>query len=186
MTWDAPAPRAALIDVRDEVGAAALCFVVERSGRRRTAHADGGTWTVADRLDPRRHIDVFVCGPTPVDAEAAVQAFAVGIVRAVICVDQPSQILHALDALDNGLSLVPTVVLERARAVPAITERQRAVLGGVLAGQSNIEIAHALQVRPVTIKREVAVLFAGFGAARRFELMGVAFGLGYHSRPVRP
>jgi DNA-binding NarL/FixJ family response regulator len=95
-------------------------------------------------------------------------------------------VLAALDGLDAGLSLVPAVLLDRARLVPELTDRQLAVLGGVLAGQTNAQMAAALQVRPVTIKREVAGLFALLGASGRFELMSAALDLGFRRRPVRP
>jgi DNA-binding CsgD family transcriptional regulator len=192
-SWEAVGPslppgtqRSAFVDVRDEVGSAALCFIVERSGRDRASHADGGTWVVADRLDRRRPIDVLVCGSTPVDAQEAVAAFGRGEVRAVICREQPRQLVAALDALDAGLCLVPVGLVEQARDAPALTERQRDVLRAVMAGQSNPEIAHALGLRPVTVKREVSTLFALLGACRRMDLIGRAYDLGYRKRPLRP
>lgn len=185
MAWDAPSPRAVVIDVRDATGSAALCFTVERSGRFIGDRDFPASWFVSDRLDRRRPVDVLVCGRTAVDAEEAVAAFSAGDARAVICIEDPGQVVAALDALERGLSLVPANLLERARAVPPITARQRVVLGAVLAGQSNGEIARVLQLRPVTIKREVAALFAAFGAFRRFELMSQGFGLGFGAEAVR-
>jgi DNA-binding NarL/FixJ family response regulator len=104
----------------------------------------------------------------------------------VISIEQPDQLVAALSALDVGLSLVPADLLERARAVPAISPRQRVVLRAVLAGQSNGAIARVLQVRPVTIKREVSALFAAFDVSRRFELMSAAFALGFQAEAVHP
>lgn len=179
-------PRSAFVEVRDEVGSAALCFVVERSGRVRAPHADPAAWVVSDRLDRRRAVDVLVCGATPVDAQAAVAAFGRGEVQAVICREQPSQLVTALDALDAGLCLVPVDVVERARLAPELTDRQRDVLQAVMAGQSNPEIARALGLRPVTVKREVSTLFARFEAVRRMDLIGRAYDLGYRKRALRP
>jgi DNA-binding NarL/FixJ family response regulator len=186
VTWDVPAPRAAFIDVRDEVGAAALCFLVERSGRFLDHHGDGGSWMVSDRLDRRRVIDVLVCGATLLDAQAAVLEFGAGRARSVVCLDQPGQVVDALDALDRDLCLLPSRVIERANAAPRLHARQALVLRAVMAGQSNAEIARSLQLRPVTIKREVAGLFAIFGVCRRFELISRAFDVGYRGLPARP
>jgi len=185
-TWETAAhPQPVCIDVADEVGAAALCFVVERSGRVLAAQDRGGSWTVSDRFDRRRPVDVLVCGPSPLDARDAVEAFARGEVGAVIRHDTPAQVVAALDGLDHGLGLVPNDVLERARAAPPITPRQRVVLEAVMAGQTNVEIAHALQLKPVTIKREVAALFAALGACRRFELIAAGYDLGFRKRRAR-
>jgi DNA-binding NarL/FixJ family response regulator len=172
--------------VRDAAGAAALCFIVERSGRPRVLHDRGGSWTVSDRLDRRRVVDVLVCGASAVDASEALAAFSAGQARAIVCLAQPEQLVAALAALEVGLSLVPADLLERARQCPDVTERQRRVLGAVMAGQSNTEIARALQVKPVTIKREVAALFVAFDACRRFELISQGFDLGYRREPARP
>ena len=186
VTWDVPTPRAVVVEVGDATGSAALCFTVERSGRVLDDRGLPGSWIVSDRLDRSRIVDVLVCGTSAVDAAAAVAAFAAGQARAVITLDEPDRLGAVLAALELGLSHVPADLLERARAVPSHTDRQRAVLGGVLAGQSNAEMARALQVRPVTVKREVAALFAAFGACRRFELMSAGFGLGFTAEAVRP
>ena len=186
VAWDVPTPRAVVLDLTDATRSAALCHTVGRSGRPVDDRGAPASLVVSDRLDRSRTVDVLVCGPTAVDAAAAVEAFAAGRARSVITDDDPDQLLAALAALELGLSLVPADLLERARAVPPLTERQRTVLGGVLAGQSNGEMARALQLRPVTVKRDVAALFAAFGACRRFELMSVAFGLGFAAEAVRP
>ncbi|HEX4905498.1 MAG TPA: LuxR C-terminal-related transcriptional regulator [Acidimicrobiales bacterium] len=186
VAWDVPTPRAVVLDLTDATRSAALCFTVGRSGRPVDDRGLPESLVVSDRLDRSRTLDVLVCGPTAVDAAAAVAAFAAGQARAIVAADDPEQLVAALAALELGLSLVPADLLERARAVPALTDRQRAVLGGVLAGQSNAEMARALQVRPVTVKREVAGLFGAFGACRRFELMSVAFGLGFRADALRP
>lgn len=141
---------------------------------------------VSDRLDRRRVVDVLVCGPSALDASEALAAFSAGHARAIVCLAQPEQLVAALAALEVGLSLVPADLLEQARRCPEITPRQRIVLGAVMAGQSNTEIARALQVKPVTVKREVAALFAAFGACRRFELISRGFDLGYRRNLARP
>lgn len=186
VAWDVPTPRAAFIDVRDEVCAIALRCTVERSGRACANHEHGGAWLVTDRPDRRRIAGVLVCGPTAVDAHTALSAFSSGLARSVVAAAQPDHVVAALDGLDAGLSLVPAGLLDRARLVPELAPRQRAVLGGVLAGQTNAQMAAALQVRPVTIKREVAGLFALLGASARFELMSAALDLGFRREPVRP
>jgi DNA-binding NarL/FixJ family response regulator len=172
--------------VRDVFWAIALRGTVVGSGGACATHEQGGGWLVTDRPDRRRIADVLVCGSTAVDAHSALAAFSSGLARSVVAAADPQHVVAALDGLDAGLSLVPAGLLDRARLVPDLTERQRAVLCGVLAGQTNAQMAAALQVRPVTIKREVASLFAVLGASGRFELMSVALDLGFRRRPVRP
>lgn len=139
-------------------------------------------WRVADDVPA----DVLACLPTPLAARRALDAFGRGEVRAVVRADVPTQLADALDALDRGLSLVSSELIALARAAPALTDRQEDVLGAVMAGQSNAEIAHAIGRRPVTIKREVAALFGLVGASRRWELIARGHELGYRGRPLRP
>lgn len=63
--------------------------------------------------------------------------------------------------------------------LPALTPREQDVLGGLLAGLGNREIAEHLGLGTETVKSHAAMLFARLGAADRFEAVRIARDLGY-------
>ena len=63
--------------------------------------------------------------------------------------------------------------------LPALTPREQDVLGGLLAGLGNREIAELLGLGTETIKSHTAMLFARLGASDRFEAVRIARDLGY-------
>lgn len=64
-------------------------------------------------------------------------------------------------------------------ALPALTRRELDVLGGLLAGLGNREIAESLGLGTETVKSHTAMLFARLGASDRFEAVRIARNLGY-------
>lgn len=62
-----------------------------------------------------------------------------------------------------------------ADAVQALTHREREVLALVGRGRSNVEIAEALVLSPLTAKTHVARLFAKLGARDRAQLVVAAY-----------
>jgi two-component system, NarL family, nitrate/nitrite response regulator NarL len=64
-------------------------------------------------------------------------------------------------------------------ALPALTPREQDVLGGLLAGLGNREIAELLGLGTETVKSHTAMLFARLGASDRFEAVRIARDLGY-------
>ncbi|MFO8148911.1 MAG: response regulator transcription factor [Trueperaceae bacterium] len=63
--------------------------------------------------------------------------------------------------------------------LPALTPRERDVLGGLLAGLGNREIAELLGLGTETVKSHTAMLFVRLGASDRFEAVRIARDLGY-------
>jgi len=63
--------------------------------------------------------------------------------------------------------------------LPALTPREHDVLGGLLAGLGNREIAELLGLGTETVKSHTAMLFARLGASDRFEAVRIARDLGY-------
>lgn len=64
-------------------------------------------------------------------------------------------------------------------ALPALTPRELDVLGGLLAGLGNREIAESLGLGTETVKSHTAMLFMRLGASDRFEAVRIARNLGY-------
>jgi len=64
-------------------------------------------------------------------------------------------------------------------ALPALTPREQDVLGGLLAGLGNREIAERLGLGTETVKSHTAMLFTRLGASDRFEAVRIARDLGY-------
>jgi DNA-binding NarL/FixJ family response regulator len=64
-------------------------------------------------------------------------------------------------------------------ALPALTPRELDVLGGLLAGLGNREIAESLGLGTETVKSHTAMLFVRLGASDRFEAVRIARNLGY-------
>jgi len=63
--------------------------------------------------------------------------------------------------------------------LPALTPREQDVLGGLLAGLANREIAELLGLGSETVKSHTAMLFVRLGASDRFEAVRIARDLGY-------
>ncbi len=61
----------------------------------------------------------------------------------------------------------------------ALTPREQDVLGGLLAGLGNREIAESLGLGTETVKSHAAMLFMRLGASDRFEAVRIARDLGY-------
>lgn len=65
---------------------------------------------------------------------------------------------------------VPVMPQESVPALDALTPRQRDVLGYLVQGRSNKEIARELDIAEGTVKIHLAALFGHFGAHNRTEL----------------
>jgi DNA-binding NarL/FixJ family response regulator len=73
-----------------------------------------------------------------------------------------------------------------AQRMPSISSRQRAVLGGVVASQSNATIGRHVHASEATLKREVGALTSTLKAGARAALVAVAISFGIEPRQVRP
>ena len=175
-------------DVRGETLHEALSHVAFRDGWDVVRNPLPGAVVVRDRvvaLDAEQSASrtVLVAEPSPLQCQRALRAFAAGTVASVIPADQPSELGHAMASVADGWGAVPLRVLEIAAAMPDLSERQEAILGALMAGQSTAEIARGLYLSGASVKRELAQLFRDFGARNRLELAMFAADLGF--RPVR-
>ena len=76
--------------------------------------------------------------------------------------------------LDIVRTFAPTAEASRGKAASGLTPREREVLGLVVAGYANKEIARTFSVSEETIKHHLTRMFAKVGAANRVELAMVA------------
>ena len=187
-TASADRTRVCTFDVRGETLHEALSHVAFRDGWDVVRNPLPGAVVVRDRvvaLDAEQSASrtVLVAEPSPLQCQRALRAFAAGTVASVIPADQPSELGHAMASVADGWGAVPLRVLEIAAAMPDLSERQEAILGALMAGQSTAEIARGLYLSGASVKRELAQLFRDFGARNRLELAMFAADLGF--RPVR-
>jgi DNA-binding NarL/FixJ family response regulator len=108
--------------------------------------------------------------PSPVAVRRAIENGAAGVLAAD---DLDVTLGPALAALRAGLCVVPRA---RARQVvrPALTHRERQVLGLVCEGRTNAEIGRALFLAESTVKCHLSTAFAKLGVVSRREAAAVA------------
>jgi len=111
------------------------------------------------------------------DAPAIVEAARRGGARAFFSKEMdPHGILRQIDRILGD----PTErCFPESPPLPALTPREQDVLGGLLAGLGNREIAEALGLGTETVKSHAAMLFVRLGASDRFEAVRIARDLGY-------
>jgi DNA-binding CsgD family transcriptional regulator len=138
---------------------------------------DGWRRSAADRT-------VLVCPATPVGCAQALRRLTAGQVGAVVPDDRITVIPSALTALRRRRSILELDVVDLALLVPDLDARQRAVLEGVLAGQSAKDIAAGAYLSLATVKRTLSDLFRLFGVRSGLQLTRRASSLGYQPRAV--
>lgn len=111
--------------------------------------------------------------------QRALQAGAIGYLLKDISADELAQAIRAARAGRGTLSPEVAQALIHASSQPAapghdLTTRERAVLGLMVQGLSNTEIADQLYVSPSTIKSHVSHILAKLGVAGRTEAVALA------------
>lgn len=129
---------------------------------------------------------VLVVDPTPLAARRALDAVSNLVVGAVMLSDDPGGLKVALDGLAAGRLTVPIQVVNLAARMPHLSERQLAILGGIIAGQSNSEIARAMHLSHASIKRELGFIYQIVASSGRSSLVGAALQLGLSARATKP
>lgn len=175
--------------VRHDTLARALASVARDGGWSVRQTVGPSTFAVTDRviaLDQGQDVGwrrLLVVDPTPIDCRRAMDAIGAGTVLGVLLSDEPDELLVALRATSSGRASVPGRVVELAARMPQLTDRQAAILAGVLAGQTNAELGKGLRLSHASVKREMGELFRAFGLANRLALAHYALSLGI--RPAR-
>lgn len=106
------------------------------------------------------------------DLAAALDAGVLGIVNKSEGSDTLCAALNAVAGGGTWLSAELTrkaAAFRRRRSRPALSERQRAVLGLLARGHSNTQIAQSLNIRLSTVKTHVAAVLAALGAENRAD-----------------
>ena len=115
------------------------------------------------------------------DDDTNEQAMREGAAGFLLKNTRPVALRHAVRS-----AVMSTQVAQRVWAVrrvqgapPSLTERERAVLAGVCAGDSNAAIAGALYLSETTVKQAIVAMQRSFGVSNRIQLAirGSALGL---------
>jgi DNA-binding NarL/FixJ family response regulator len=172
------------IDLRDRSVRYALCFAVDQAGWIRTRRRGPEVAAVADRAPATADappLDVLVVHPAPAISRAALDAFGVGTVRAIVATTDPGALPRALEAARQHLCLVSRSVLDAAQAYPLLGPRLERTLQLVVRGRPNRDIARELGQSEATTKRDIAELLRRFDAPNRVALAATALRLGLPS-----
>jgi DNA-binding CsgD family transcriptional regulator len=175
------------VGVEAEALREALLHVAVRHGWEPRGRPGDRVVAVVDRVTrvigvPARST-VLVVEATPFGAREGLDALAAGQVAAVVSADQPSELQGALDAVRGGWARVSLDVIDIATRMPALTDRQVALVGCVMAGRSTRDMARRLSLSEASIKRELGELFRSSGVGSRLELAALGSALGI--RPAR-
>lgn len=180
------------VQVRNAMVGEALIAAAERNGWEHDRVSVPGGVVVTDRPVARRegvaagNRTVLVCEPTSYAARQALDLLSELLAVAVVCADAPADLVSALEGLEVGRVSLPTRVLDLAAGMPHLTERQVAVLGAVVAGQTNADIGRGLYLSPASVKREMSVLYTALGAPSRPALAAAGRELGVPPSPALP
>lgn len=121
----------------------------------------------------------FVCAAA-IDRSMSVPHI-VGVITTVRLGDLPA----VLAAVRAGLVVVGPDVKSCAEEAPALTARQLQVLGEVMTGSTNHDVAKRLYVSDATVKRELAAISKMLGATGRFDIASRACRLGFDPSRTR-
>jgi DNA-binding NarL/FixJ family response regulator len=140
----------------------------------------GAEATAAIRREfPQARILILSVRDGEEDIFQAVQAGASGYLHKAA---QRSDIIAAVRTLSNGQDYFPPAIaakLSQRRQRPELTDREIEVLRRIVDGQSNKEIASALNLAEVTVKLHVGHLLEKLGVADRTQAATAAILRGY-------
>jgi DNA-binding NarL/FixJ family response regulator len=103
---------------------------------------------------------------------------------------EPAKLLQALDVVCHGAIWAPrdavALMSQSDGAARLVSPAEAAILNLLESGFSNKEIAHRLQIAPVTVKSHLTKLYRRFGVRTRLELL--AYSVSHHllSDPSSP
>ena len=129
-----------------------------------------------------RAIDLGAAGYIPKDTEQALMVHALQVVLARGVYLPPHALRHEL----APTSTTTTGNFSARSAAPALSERQIAVLQGLLQGKSNKVIARDLHIAEGTVKAHLWSIYQSLGVSSRTQAMAKAHELHLIERFVQP
>jgi DNA-binding NarL/FixJ family response regulator len=116
------------------------------------------------------------------DAKSIRAALAAGVAGFLPKSAAVPVLLNALRMVAEGGRYIPPEILGELQSGPAqangagrrLTKRQREVLARMLTGQSNAQIAKALDIEETTARQHAHAVYSAFGVSTRAELMAAA------------
>lgn len=138
---------------------------------------------VLGRAAPHLPVVILSSSEEPRDVRRALAAGALGYIPKSA---DPETLTAALDLVLKGEIYVPPLILDdesvsRPRhpgVVAGLTERQIEVLGLIVRGHSNKQIARTMRISEKTVKAHVTAIFKTFGVINRTQAAGMARSLG--------
>ncbi|EIM25324.1 PAS domain S-box protein [Microvirga lotononidis] len=148
---------------------------------------EAGELTIPRELKARRiRLPVIVLGELQSDVKSAVQVMKAGAVDFLPVPYAPDELLAALASAAADISQADEHGQESNRARGRIAEmpvREREVLEGLLAGQTNKQIGRAIGISPRTVETHRAHVMQRLGARTIPELVRIAALAGVQARP---
>ncbi|CAN5459015.1 hypothetical protein BH10ACT3_BH10ACT3_23810 [soil metagenome] len=129
---------------------------------------------------------VMVVESTPFAASRALRLLADGAIMAAFSVDEPQDLVPALESLRAQRAMVPVRLFNQAAQMPKLSQRQVDVLGALVVGQANRDIARGIYLSEASVKREIAELFHLLDVSSRLNLAGRGASLGIPARLMLP
>jgi DNA-binding NarL/FixJ family response regulator len=140
---------------------------------------DAGCVLITDDLAEVNERSVLVVDQTSMGAKSALDLMQAGQLQCAIPRDRPRDLPLAIEVLQSGFTGTPIVLQERAAEAPDLRDREIAVLGLLVDGASNADIARKLNVSQASVKRYVAALMELFGVESRVDLAQQAIRSGF-------
>lgn len=124
---------------------------------------------------------VEVIRVTPAACATTLRRFTDRRIAGAVCAHDTERLPDILVAIAVDLRVLPKEIVERAAAVPALSERQASLLSSLMAGLSNRQISRTVHASEATVKRDIAVISRAFGATSRVAIVKAAFALGFEA-----
>lgn len=135
------------------------------------ASESGQSYLITDDRRMRGLRTLLITDESPGTAQRSLEELQAGQFGGLVSRARPDDLPFAIQALERGLTCVPSRLLSAARSAPRVGERQLRVLQLVAAGLPNARIAERLSVSEATIKREVTALLRAFRCNSRMQLV---------------
>jgi DNA-binding NarL/FixJ family response regulator len=147
---------------------------------------DGSGFALLEVLDPGRTAAILVSAFLSAAYVDTAQRLGA---RGFLLKSSPMSMLLAgiRDVAAGGTAWDPAAVAHRrGRPWQPLSERERHVVAGVIAGRSNDEIGHELAITAKTVESHLTRLFVRFGLGSRGELLRLALEEGWLDTPAMP